>query len=115
MSQDEQNSLEALVRMNQSMPRIAGDDPRGAVFVLRADLVSPEIRGLLQACARAVLYGSRGSLTEQIKRARDLNPASAPSTPRPVAGRGARNAVAAPRTGVLQRSRRVQRRTAANM
>ena len=82
--QDEQNSLEALVRMNQSMPRIPGDDPRGAVFVLRADLVAPEICGLLNACARAVLYGNRGSLTDQIKRARDLYPVAAPSIPRPV-------------------------------
>ena len=81
--QDLQNSLDALVRMNQSMPRIPGDDPRGAVFVLRADLVSPEIRGLLSACARAVLHGNRGSLADQIKRARDLNPASAPPPGRP--------------------------------
>jgi cyclic beta-1,2-glucan synthetase len=76
--QDLQSSLEALVRMNQSMPRIPSGDTRGAVFVLRADLVSPEIRGLLHTCARAVLHGNRGSLSGQIKRARDLNPASAP-------------------------------------
>ena len=81
--QDEQNSLETLVRMNQSMPRIPGDKPRGAVFVLRGDLVSPEIHSLLNACARAVLYGNRGSLTDQIKRVRDLHPTGAPSTPRP--------------------------------
>ena len=61
----------------------SGDDPRGAVFVLRADLVPPEIRGLLHACARAVLYGDRGSLADQINRARDLNPAGAPSTQPP--------------------------------
>lgn len=76
--QDLQNSLEALVRMNQSMPRIPSGDTRGAVFVLRTDLVSPEVRGLLHTCARAVLHGNRGSLAGQIKRARDLNPASAP-------------------------------------
>jgi cyclic beta-1,2-glucan synthetase len=81
--QDMQTSLDALVRMNQSMPRIPGHDPRGAVFVLRADLVSPEIRGLLSACARAVLHGNRGSLADQLKRARDLNPTGAPSTRRP--------------------------------
>ena len=81
--QDLQASLDALVRMNQSMPRIPGNDPRGAVFVLRADLVSPEIRGLLSACARAVLHGNRGSLADQLKRARDLNPAGVPSTRRP--------------------------------
>ncbi len=81
--QDLQGSLDALVRMNQSMPRIPGDGPRGAVFVLRADLVSPEICGLLHTCARAVLHGDRGSLRGQIKRARDLNPASAPPARRP--------------------------------
>jgi cyclic beta-1,2-glucan synthetase len=75
--QDLQNSLEVLVRVNQSMPQIPTGDPRGAVCVLRADLVSPEIRSLLHACARAVLHGNRGSLSGQIKRARDLNPASA--------------------------------------
>ena len=81
--QDLQGSLDGLVRMNQSMPRNPSGDARGAVFVLRADLVSPEIRGLLQTCARAVLHGNRGSLSRQIKRARDLNPASAPSARSP--------------------------------
>jgi cyclic beta-1,2-glucan synthetase len=75
--QDLQGSLDALVRMNQSAPRITGNDPRGAVFVLRADLVSPEIRDQLNFCARAVLHGDRGSLADQIKRARDLRPVSA--------------------------------------
>ena len=74
-----QTSLEALVRMNQSMPGITGDDPRGAVFILRADLISPEIRDLLSFCARAVLQGNRGSLADQIKRARDFKPPSTPS------------------------------------
>ncbi|MGD0188757.1 MAG: glucoamylase family protein [Roseiarcus sp.] len=87
--QDFQIALEALVRMNQSMPRIVSDDSRGAVFALRADVVSPEIQGLLHACARAVLYGDRGSLTDQIKRASDVRPAAAgrvrraPPTPDP--------------------------------
>jgi cyclic beta-1,2-glucan synthetase len=76
--QDLQGALDALLRMNQSMPRIASDDSRGAVFVLRADLVATEIRGTLQACARAVLHGNRGTLAEQINRARELRPGSAP-------------------------------------
>ncbi len=76
--QDLQSALDALLRMNQSMPKIASDDSRGAVFVLRADLASPEIRGALQACARAVLHGNRGTLAEQINRARELRPGSAP-------------------------------------
>jgi cyclic beta-1,2-glucan synthetase len=76
--QDLQIALDALVRMNQSMPRLASDDARGAVFSLRADLVPQEVRALLQATARAVLHGNRGSLAEQINRARDFGPASAP-------------------------------------
>ncbi len=76
--QDLQGSLDALVRMNRSMPRLPSDDTRGAVFVVRADLASPEICALLNVCARAVLHGNRGSLADQIKRAREFNRASAP-------------------------------------
>ena len=82
--QDFQTSLEALVRMNQSMPRIKGGDPRGAIFMLRTDLVSPEIRCLLHACSRAVLDGNRGSLADQFKRARDPVPPAAPPVRRPL-------------------------------
>jgi cyclic beta-1,2-glucan synthetase len=81
-AQDFQNSLDVLVRMNQSMPGDPSSDARGAVIVLRADLVSPEIRGLLNTCARVVLHGNGGSLSGQIKRARDFNPASAPPAAR---------------------------------
>jgi cyclic beta-1,2-glucan synthetase len=83
--QDLQIALDALVRTNQSMPKLAGKDARGSVFVLRADLISAEVRGLLQASARATLIGSAGSLAEQINRARDLKPASAPPARRPPA------------------------------
>ena len=76
--QDLQTELDAMVRMNQSMPRIASDDARGAVFVLRADLLAPEVFALLQATARAVLHGNRASLAEQVNRARDRMPPSAP-------------------------------------
>jgi cyclic beta-1,2-glucan synthetase len=76
--QDLQASLDTLVRMNRSMPRGTGDDARGAVFLLRADLVPAEVRGLLQTAARAVLRGGRGSLAEQINRARNFKPPTAP-------------------------------------
>ena len=76
--QNLQSSLDALVRMNRAMPRVPSGDSRGAVFVLRADLVSSEIQGVLHACARAVLHGNRGSLADQVKSARDLKPTSAP-------------------------------------
>ena len=85
--QDLQSSLDALVRMNQSTPRTLGADLRGALFVLRADLVSSEFQGALHACARATLHGNRGSLAEQIKVARDLKSAVVPNaqTVRPAA------------------------------
>ena len=87
--QDLQSEIDALVRMNQSMPRIASDTARGSVFVLRADLISPDVNQLLQAIARAVLYGNRDSLAEQINRARDNKPGVAPparrTLPAPVA------------------------------
>jgi cyclic beta-1,2-glucan synthetase len=79
-AQDLQGSLDALVRMNRSMPRVKGGDSRGAVVVVRADLVPSAILDLLQACARAVLYGNRGSLAEQMRRAADLEAAGAPPT-----------------------------------
>ena len=75
--QDVQSSLDALVRINQSMPRVPTGDSRGKVFVLRSDLVSSEIRALLHTCARVVLHGNRGSLADQVKRADDLKPAGA--------------------------------------
>ncbi len=74
---DLQTALDALVRMNQSVPRL-GADSRGAVFVLRADLVPPDARDLLYASARAVLYGDGGSLAEQINRAREFMRVGAP-------------------------------------
>ena len=76
--QEAQVALDALVRMNQSMPPVASDIPRGAVFVLRTDMVSPEVHGLLQAAARAVLYGNRGTLAEQLNHARQVQSAIAP-------------------------------------
>ncbi len=81
--QDVQASLEALVRMSQSMPRSPADDSRGSVFVLRGSLVSAEVRGLLNTCARAVLHGDRGSLADQLKRARDVTAPVARAARRP--------------------------------
>jgi cyclic beta-1,2-glucan synthetase len=76
--QDLQQSLDTLVRTNQSLPRLAGEDVAGRVFVLRSDLIQPETRALLLASARAVLHAGAGTLAEQINRARDLKPALPP-------------------------------------
>ena len=80
--QDLQVALEALLRMNQSMPKLAADGSRGTVFALRADLVPAETQSLLYSCARAVLDGKRGALAGQMARTRDLRPASRPPATR---------------------------------
>lgn len=70
-AQDFQGSVDALVRMNRSTPRVEGDDLGGRVVVARADLVPSATLHLLAASACAVLHGSRGSLGDQMRRAVD--------------------------------------------
>jgi len=81
-SQQLQTSLETLVRASQSRSQSVGAGGRGNVFVIRADLVSIEVRTLLQAVARAVLVSRRGSLAEQLKHLDEVAAlAVAPRTP----------------------------------
>ncbi len=67
-AQDLQAALEAMVRAAQSRRPAGSATAQGAVFVLRADLVSLETRTLLQSAARAVLFSRRGTLFEQVRR-----------------------------------------------
>jgi cyclic beta-1,2-glucan synthetase len=83
-AQDLQIALDGLVRTSRSMPDLAGDPSRGRAFVLRTDMVSPQVREMLLACARAVLQGGRGTLMEQINRARDRKPGVAPPPRKPL-------------------------------
>ena len=78
-AQDLRTTLEAMVRATESR-RLAGvASTRGAVFILRAELVSDEARGLLQSAARAVLFSRRGSLFEQLRRLDESELAAAKS------------------------------------
>jgi cyclic beta-1,2-glucan synthetase len=77
-AQDLQTSLEALVRTSRSRPKPIGAGLQGAIFILRADLVSIEVRNLLQAAARVVLVSRRGSLFEQVKRLPEPKPSAPP-------------------------------------
>ncbi|MDP8984849.1 MAG: glycosyl transferase [Pseudomonadota bacterium] len=79
--QDLQNALEAQVRMSQSRPRPGAYRVRGAVFVLRADLISEQTRTLLSAVARVVLVARRGDLADQLDRVRT------PAVPTPLPAR----------------------------
>jgi cyclic beta-1,2-glucan synthetase len=68
--QDLQSALESLVRMSRSRPHPGAHSVRGAVFVLRADLISEQTRSLLSAVARVVLVARRGGLADQLDRVR---------------------------------------------
>ena len=76
---DLQGALEAMLRASHSGGQPAAEDVRGGVFVLRADLISVEVRILLQSVARAVLFSRRGSLFEQVHRLEEPEPAPAPA------------------------------------
>jgi len=72
-----QQALDAALRTSQA--RRDEDGPnRGAVFLLRADLLPSAIRDLLQTAARAVFVARRGTLSDQLARLREPEP-----TPRP--------------------------------
>ena len=93
--QDLQIALEALVRASQSRPQAGVEGPAGRIYVLRADLMSVEVRGLLASVARVVLVGQRGRLSDQldrvfrpaaparseVKQTLRAQPAAAPATP----------------------------------
>ena len=79
--QDLQIALETAVRTSQSRSQMGIISPKGSVFVLRTDLISPATRAVLSAAARLVFLGQRGSLAAQFERRVEL-PGAAPSTPR---------------------------------
>ena len=81
--QDLQSALELIVRVNVR----TSEREKGALFLLRADVLSDEVRNLLLTVARVVIVGRRGSLAEQVKRLPELGPAAEPPrlTPRSVA------------------------------
>ncbi len=68
--QDLQTALETQLRMSQPQPQIGADSIRGAVFLLRSDLLSAEARARLLSVARVVLVAQRGNLTDQLDRLR---------------------------------------------
>ncbi len=63
-----QTALETQLRMSQSGARLGAEQARGAVFLLRTDLIPEQTRLLLSSVARVVLSGQRGSLADQLER-----------------------------------------------
>jgi cyclic beta-1,2-glucan synthetase len=66
--QDLQSTLDGLVRGSRLRLSPNTDNVHGGIFLLRADLISPRERALLQSVARAVLFSRRGTLSEQVDR-----------------------------------------------
>ena len=70
---DLQQALDAAIRSSQ--PRRDEDGAgRGAVFLLRADLLPASSHDLLQTAARAVFVARRGTLSDQLARLREPEP-----------------------------------------
>ena len=81
-TEDLQSSLDGLVRSSRLRLSPDTDNVRGSIFLLRADLITPQERTLLQTVARAVLLSRRGTLSEQVTRSQRAETAASP-TPRP--------------------------------
>ena len=110
--QDVQDDLQ---RMAEASPSHAWLDRPGGLFLRRADLMSEGDRVLLRAVARAIFEGARGGLDVQIAAAAAAVGAAAENQNE--AGWCPSRADPRPRdraAGVLQRIRRVRRRTAAS-
>ena len=71
-----QGALETALRTNESQlrPQLEGKAAHGNIFLLRADLISLDVRMLLQSAARAVLLSRRGSLSDQLNSAEEIEP-----------------------------------------
>lgn len=66
--QDLQVAIDTAVRSSQSRPRLGEEFAQGAVFALRADLMTGEARALLQSVARVALVARRGPIADQLPR-----------------------------------------------
>ena len=73
-----QSALETILRTNESQLelQLEGRAAVGGIFVVRADLVSLDVRMLLQSAARAVLLSHRGGLFEQLNSREEIDPPS---------------------------------------
>jgi len=66
--QDLQKVLEDLARGGQAAFHHEARDPRGEIFLLHSDRLSPEDRTVLLASARVVLLSRQGTLADQVAR-----------------------------------------------
>ena len=66
--QELQIAIETQIRASQSSPLPGAERRPGGVFLLRAELISAETKGLLASVARVALAAQRGRLFEQLER-----------------------------------------------
>ena len=66
-SQDLQIALDSLMRAQPRTPPVPGVAAKGAVFLLRTDLIPAETAALLISAARVVLVAERGGLSDQLR------------------------------------------------
>src|SRR5258708_34178672 len=78
-AQELQTSLDGLVRGSRLRLSSDTNNVRGSIFLLRADLISPQERALLQTVARSVLLSRRGTLSEQVTRSQRTEAVPAPN------------------------------------
>jgi cyclic beta-1,2-glucan synthetase len=84
-AQDLQNALDGLVRGSRLRLSPDTDNVRGSIFLLRADLISPRERAVLQTVARVMLLSRRGTLSDQVTRSQRTEAVAYPflRAPRP--------------------------------
>ncbi|TVP43117.1 MAG: glycosyl transferase, partial [Halomonas sp.] len=64
--QDLQQAIDTAILSSQSRPRFRNGHTHGKVIALRADLISLDVRMLLQSIARVALMANRGHIAEQL-------------------------------------------------
>ncbi|WP_442593468.1 GH36-type glycosyl hydrolase domain-containing protein [Parapusillimonas sp. JC17] len=72
--QDLQNAIDTAVRSSQARPRVKDELAKGAVYTLRADLMTLQGRELIQSVARIVLAASHGLVADQLARIAEASP-----------------------------------------
>jgi cyclic beta-1,2-glucan synthetase len=78
-AQELQSSLDELVHGSRLRLTSNTDAARGSIFLLRADLIPPQEKTLLQNVARVVLLSWRGTLAEQMTRTQRTESLASPS------------------------------------